>query len=358
MGAWKMNLWVYDQDFVLKGGISSYKYLSWQEEYQNRGVFTLITGDTTKNVAMLQEEFFVYMKGKKTAMVIKYREFDSKTSSITVSGYTTLELIDKRFLLGTFNFTNAETGMRTIWTNNLRSLPDIRLGDLKGFTETVDSQYTNKLFLEIFPEVCATSGLGIRMLFDYVNKRHVLDIYKGVNRSINQTTNTPATFSDEWGSLGDVTIIDDKSVFKNVAYVFGQGEGTARMYVIVGTATGRNRFELPIDARDLQWQDDPSAENYQTQAQYLNTLRARGIAKLNEHNQLVSFKSEITALKDFGVKYDLGDIVTCSSQRYQMQLTTRITGFEHRIEKNVSKIYLILGEPTITAIGEMRLWLS
>jgi len=352
-----MKLWVFNQDFTLLGSLSTYIYLSWTEEYRGRGVFTLIARDTAANVAMLQEEYFIYMSGKQTAMVIKSRKYESSNSAITVDGYTTLELMDQRHLLGTYIFSNAETGMKQILSNNLRGLPDVDIKANQGYTETVDTQYTNKAMLDIFPEVCAATDLGIRMLFDYENKQHVFDVYKGADRTFGQSANVPVQFSDEWGSLADVAITVDKSVFKNVAYVYGEGEGSARLYEIVGTAMGRDRYELPVDARDLQWDDDPESDDYQTETQYRTTLQARGITKLNDHIKTTNFQAEVSST-DFGVKYNLGDKVTCRSQRYGMQMDARITMYKQEIENNVSTISLTLGDPTITAIGELKLWLS
>lgn len=352
-----LRIWIFNREFELAGGLSSYKYLSWKEQYQDRGIFTLIVGDTREHIKMLQQGYFVYMPGKVTAMVIKYVEYDSEQSTITVNGYTTLEFIDQRILLGTYQFSGGkiEEGMKEILKNNLRGFSEISIEPVQGMLSAYESaQYSNCQILEMFTELCKHTGYGMRMKFDYKNKTHIFQIYMGVNRKYGQTVNPPASFSDDWGSLGDVQIIDDESVLKNTIYVFGQGEGANRIYAIfrTGSGTGKDMYELAVDARDLQWQDDPEKDDYQTYEQYIITLGQRGAAKANELIKLVSFKAEITALQDFGIKYNLGDIITCRSNKYNMQLDTRIMAYEHRVENNIAKIYLTLGEPTITAIGE------
>lgn len=318
-------------------------------------MFTLITNDTESNVRMLSVGDFIYMPGKITAMVIKYVEYDSEQSTITANGYTTLELVDQRILLGTYLYTDVEVGIKKVLADNLRGFNEISIEETLGLEAPLNYvQYSNAQLLEMFIELCTEAGLGMRMKFDYKNKTHVFQMYKGLDRTYSQTVNTPATFSDDWGSLGDVLIINDESVFKNYAYVFGQGEGADRIYTTVGSprGAGRDVHELVIDARDLQWQDDSTKDNYQTEAQYIDTLKNRGLAKLNERAALVSFKSEIVNLSNFGIKYNLGDIITCRSNKYRMRLDTRITGYEQRVENNIAKIYLTLGEPTITAITE------
>ena len=351
-------IWIFDRDFNQINVLQSYQSFAWEEAYQNRGLFTLIVSDTTENIKFLQEEYFLYMNGKKTAMVIKYRKFDSEKQLIELHGYTTIELIDQRGLLGIKRLTNAERGMREILSDNLRGLPRIDAGENKGYTETFTAQYSNKLILDIFPEVCAGTELGIRMLFDYKNKRHVFDVYKGIDRTFGQSENPTALFNEDFGTLTSTIIVDDASTFKNFAYVFGAGEGVDRIMTEVGTAVGRDRYELFVDARDLQPEpEDPeSGMTPQEYQEYIEILKARGVAKLNEHNKRTSFTAEVDG-RDFGIKYNLGDKVTCRSKRYGVTLNTRIMQYREVIENNTNKIYLTLGDPEITMIGELKLWL-
>lgn len=346
-----MNLWIFDQDFNKMGLVSTYRSLVWEEAYQNRGVFTLVVNDTQENINLLLIDRIIYMTDKKTAMVIKYRKFISENQTIEIRGFTTLDFIDQRGLLGTTLINNAEQGMRQTLSNNLRGFPSITQSETKGYTETIGAQYSNTLLLPMFSEISVQAELGIRMLFDHENKRHVFDVYKGIDRTFEQSTNPPVMFSEQWGNLAGTIIVDDRSLFKNVAYVFGAGEGEDREMVEVGTAQGKDRYELFVDARDLQHTAG------QTITQYRDILYARGITTLNGYIQRASFQAEVDSL-DFGVKYDLGDRITCKSQRYGIQLNTRILQFKQQIENNISKTYLTLGQPEITALGELKLWLS
>lgn len=345
-----MQVWVFDREINKKGVINTYISLQWGESYQNRGVFTLVVSDTQENINLLQEEYLLFMTGKSTAMVIKERSFDDTKQILTIRGFTTIEFLNQRILYGYKTITNAEQGMRQMVSENLRGLPVSQTAN-KGYQELFNAQYSNALLLDIFPEICAETELGIIMLFDHYNKKHIFDVYKGVDRTFGQSVNVPVLFGEQWHNLNNALILDDKSIFKNVAYVLGGGEGLERIYVEVGTSQGRDRYELPVDAKDLQQQDGQSLE------QYKQLLVARGIAKLNEHNQRASFQAEVDG-RDFGIKYNLGDKITCKSQKYGIQLNTRIMQYNQVVENNVSKIFLTLGQPEITVIGELKLWLS
>lgn len=80
-------IWVFDQDFERQGVLPTYISLVWGEDYQKRGTFTLFVSDTKENIQMLQEDYFLYMADKVTAMVIKYRKFDSEKQLIELHGY-------------------------------------------------------------------------------------------------------------------------------------------------------------------------------------------------------------------------------------------------------------------------------
>ena len=343
-------LWVFNPEFDNIGLLDSYISCSWGEQYQNRGAFTLVVPDSMNNIKLLQEEYYLHLPNKPTAMFIKHRRIDSKEKTISLYGYTTLEKIDQRGILGTRQFYNAEHDMKEVLAENIRGLPHITIAENKGFTERFRTQYSYTSFLDVFSEICAETELGIRLLFDHRNKQHIFDVYKGLDRTYGQHENPVAMFSDEWGTMANLSISDDKSLFKNVAYVAGMGKQEERIIHEVGTATGANRYELFVDARDLQQEED------QTLEEYLEILEARGIAKLNEHNRRINFRTE-AADGDFGKKYNLGDLVTCKSQRYGVTINTRIMQYNQIIENNSSKVYLTLGEPEITAIGELKLWL-
>jgi hypothetical protein len=331
------------------GALPSFISLSWGENYQNKGVFTLLANDTKENIELLKEGYYLYKAGKKTAMVIKYLKFDRDKQEIEVHGYTTLEIIDRRGLLGAKFIRNAEQDMKEALLDNLRGLQRISVSENKGFEETYNGQFSNHSFLEIFPVICSQTELGITMLFDHRNKQHIFEVYKGVDRTWGQRINTPVLFSDDWGNLQNTVIIDDNSLFKNVAYVFGAGEGAEREMVEVGTAQGDDRYELFVDARDLQPEEEQTIEEYR------QILTTRGIAKLNEHIRRLNFSAEVDAA-DFGVKYDLGDKITAKNNKYGITLDTRIMQYNQIIENNMSRVQLTLGEPEITAIGELKIW--
>ena len=103
---------------------------------------------------------------------------------------------------------------------------------------------------------------------------------------------------------------------RNVVLVAGEGEGTDRELVTLGSGSGLNRKELYVDARDLQSEND---DVVMTAAEYRQALTERGQSKLAEHQPILILDGDINVhnqLYEYGVDYDLGDIVRRSSPTF------------------------------------------
>lgn len=340
-----MHLFVFNNNFVRIGILDNYISLTWEEYYQDIGKILLVANDTEHNIRLLRQGNILYQPGKDTAMRIAYAKYDSRANQVTVHGFAAMDFLTQRIVDGTENIYNAERSMYNIVGNNLRGLPDIALADAENMLEIFDTQYTGGSVPDALNKIAVETGLGYKMLFDYRNKRHLFKVYRGEERMTGQREPAPVIFSDEFGNLANMTITDDMSVFKNVAYVAGAGEGEGRKIVVVGAAEGLERYELWVDARDIQ-PDEEAGETVDSES-YIQKLITRGIERLNEHIHVKTFQAEVDA-NDFRTKYNLGDIVTCKSTRYGVQINTRIMHYKEITEQNITKLTLTLGNPEIT----------
>lgn len=342
-------LHVFTPDFERLGLLDTYISLVWEEEYQGRGALMIVCSDIPENIRLLQEGNMLWQRGKQTAMIIKYVKKESADSLITVHGYTALNYLNQRIIYPTLTIYNVETGMRNAVSQHLRAFPRIAVAASKGFPEIFDTQFTGDEVLDALKVLGVESEIGYQMEFDYDNALHVFSPYKGRDLTIGDDL---MLFKEEFGSLQGMTIVDDNTIFKNVAYVAGAGEGAARKVIIVGTATGRNRYEMFVDAKDLQ-PDEEKGETAESPA-YIQLLTARGIEKLNQQIRVQTFIAAVD-YSGFRTLFDLGDIVTCSSTKYGVTLNTRITGFKEVTERNMTTLSLTFGNPEIIMVGNTRL---
>ena len=118
-------------------------------------------------------------------------------------------------------------------------------------------------------------------------------------------------FSAEFDNLISSAYVLDTGQFRNVALVAGEGEGKARRRTVVGEASGLERYELYVDARDVS-----SNEGTISEQDYMAQLYGRGVEKLGESAAGETFEGEVdnTNMYICGRDYFLGDIVTVKNK--------------------------------------------
>ena len=195
--------------------------------------------------------------------------------------------------------------------------------------------------------VLASAEMGHDMRWNHRTEEHIFEVYKGAD----MTTGIHAVvFSDEQGTARDLVINDDVSTFKNVAYVvtkFKDGSTEKELLEIVGDATGDDRHE--------QWFEiNLTREDGETESQFRSRMRTHGAMELGKVMRRQSF-SVVVDPAELGVLYNIGDLVSCVSQRFGVKFNARITGVKYKKDASGETTEIVLGEPKLTAIGEVRL---
>jgi len=339
---------VMDANFERKAVINTYLSLTWEEDYKDKGGFRLSMGDEAAQIADIGD--YLVITGVPTAMIILSKEIISNLRQVLFSGFTTLYILSKRIAREQVAVTGAEAGIRKLIGDNLRGLSNFALSGAKGFADTFEMTYQWIEVLEAITEIVKNTTFGMRMLYDRIDKRHVFDLYQGLDRSAGQSVNTRAFFGEEFKNIYNLRINDDTANFKNYAYVTG-GDEENPVVVEVGTATGNDRYEVFVSGADVKLEDN---EDYNSQA-YKNRLRDKGVTALSDYIRRQNFEIEVDP-EDYGIKYSMGDTISCKSTRYGVQLSAKIMKRAIIIENNTKKIELTVGDAKLDAIGEIKLW--
>lgn len=141
---------------------------------------------------------------------------------------------------------------------------------------------------------------------------------------------------------------------RNVALVAGEGEGTARTLVTLGSGKGLDRKELYVDARDLQ--SEKEDETKMTTAEYKQVLTERGKSKLSEQQAILILDGDINVqnqLYEYKVDYDLGDTVRRSSPTFNLAYSAQITEIQE-IYENGLQIVPTFGKRSPTLIDIIK----
>ena len=339
-----MEIRIYDDAMNFQGIIENQTSLIWDRRYDETGSFELHVPITNYTIRLLQMGSLVWKRGAVDAGIIESRhiEEDADTREIVASGRFLTAYMDRRLIRPTFNFTGkAEVAMRTILTNAV-AIPHVQLGTLRGITETIDFQATYKKLLSTEQKIAKQCQLGFRFRPDFTNKTITFEVYKGLDRSMAQSDRARVIFSEDFRNLNRAIFEENDQVYSNVCYVGGKGEGSERVFVTVGdtTSTGLERREVFVNGSDI------SDENL-TNAQYLEALRQRGREKLAEMAYYQSVECEAIPYGNFeyGVDYDLGDIVTIKKESWGVGENLRLFGVTEVYENGTSTIQPIFGNP-------------
>ena len=178
----------------------------------------------------------------------------------------------------------------------------LTLGEDHEWQDYITRQYTGKNVLDIVQDLCVTYNYGFE--FEWNGSGFTINLYKGTDRSYDQTENTYIVFSPEFENLGNTEYIQDTMNYANGAIIGGEGEGTERKFAVVlpQGITGFNRRMIYIDARQ-------SSSDDLTESQYTDMLIAQGKEELEQRKITTSFNGEILNYNNYtyGVDYNLGD---------------------------------------------------
>lgn len=293
----------------------------WARAYNAPGNFEVYMQATTERVKLFTEVAQLFITRESDSTVMMYVEKVEITTDpengnyMTISGRGAECLLGMRIVPAQWNFSGrVENGIRQLINENIispsasaRQIPFIQLGQNVGLETSFTKQITGKNLLDAVSEMCKAYNLGFKFIF--TGSGFLFQMYRGSDRSYNQTDNSYVVFSPEYENLANTTYTNDKTTSYNAAYVAGEGEGTSRIIVDVQNPqgkTGIDRREIWLDARNTSTNDGEISP-----ITYANILYTDGFDQLDDMVETKTFEGETI---DPGVfeafeDYDLGDTV-------------------------------------------------
>lgn len=324
-----MKIKIYDKDLNTVLFIDE-QFVSclWSEGYNTIGSFCMELIDTAEYRKKIREDFYAGRSDRPTLMVIKTVEF--RDGRIIASGKQATAVLDDVAMIGTIQAgVNIDTSVKSAYNDSTKFRKLNFLETEIGIKST--HQISNASFWDVCSTLCADTDLGIRVKKS--GAELLAEFYK-------PEENQNLVFSKQYGNLSGPKIVLSTEGAKNYAIVFGQGEGDNRTYTAVDMTDGQDRRELVVDAKDLQMDDGETTEDY------LKRLESRGIEKLLDHQNVFSC-SFVPNGKDFGVRYDLGDVMTVHLGEYGLKLKARVAKFTQKSQKNKIETTVEVGKITI-----------
>lgn len=339
-----MSFEVYPSDFSTRYELRHAISAIMTVYYNDIGKLVLVAPVNDYNITALKVGNLLFDTDREVTYFIANSKIETDTNRITVNGYTANWILNKRCIASKYTLTNLESGVYGIVNANMRGLSKVVTATQEGLTESTNTILHGGQILDEVQPFLEEAQLGNKMIWDPDTISHTFKIYKGADLTEGIHA---VVFSDEQGTAKDLVINDDDSTLKNFAYVKGVLKDGTEFVETVGTATGDDRREIWFNTSVYQEQDE-SVEDCKARAIAYATM------ELGKRIRRQSFSVTIDA-SELGTLYNIGDVVSCVSIRFGVSFSARIKGIKYTLDNRKTKTEIILGDPILTALGEMKL---
>lgn len=294
----------------------------WEVRYYDAGLFEIWCVPSDHNWELARKNYRVRRSDddRMLCVIDTYSENtdeDGKTK-LVISGRGVLSLLDRRIVAQyrVYKRNHPVKIMRSLVNANAiapddsnRIIPRLAYTSQNIAASQIDGgQFRGDTLLAAVSSVCKSVGLGVRAVLS--DRVLTIEHYAGADRTQGQNKNKPVILSAENGSLESSEWMDTISGMITSAYVAGEGEGATRRVVLAGEdASGEDRYELFVDARDITTDDGDGGTL--SNSEYNAQLVRRGYEKIAEAVVGQMFDVAVNPGRYVcGTDYDVGDICT------------------------------------------------
>ncbi len=336
-----MDLHIYTPELEYVGVIDTATSIRWRAQIFDTGEIELHAAADDQNRELAVDNYIALRADEPTEFaVFEGIEIDDtddeEGAKLAITGRLGKAYLERAIINKTYNFDGpVELAMRQLVTEQLsRVLPNVELGELHNFPETVQAQVTYKDLLTVFMAFSKATGVLCRLRPAVDRRVFVFETFKGTDRSIEQNETPRVSFSDIEENLTKPVFSQNTKKYKNFALVGGEGEGDARVVVEVDRTNGEPRREVFVDAKDLRSQGLSTAA-------YRQQLETRGNEKLDELIPATSFSSEIATNSQYVYRqdYQLGDVVTAHKTEWGIIVNDRVTEIEEVYDTSSGEVW-------------------
>lgn len=359
-----MDLFVLNEKFDTISVIDTYESIIWTDRFRQYGDFELYTPMQEGLLDVIKQDYYLVNPNSEHVMIVEKILIGTDPENgnhATITGRSLESILERRIVWGLKTLKGKlQNGIKELLNDSIIAPPAKLSGRRIGnfifeasndpiiTNLTIDAQYTGKNLYEVIQTACEENDIGFKITLNNRNQ-FVFKLYAGVDRSYGQSSLPYVVFSPNFDNLLNSNYIESKASLKNVTLIGGEGEGAARKYATVGTATGLNRRELFTDARDISSEVDENT--VLSDEDYTALLTQRGKEKLAENTEIVSFEGQIdtTIMFRYGEHFFNGDIVQITNE-YGHETTARILEIVTSEDKEGISIYPTF--KTLTKEGE------
>ena len=205
------DIYILNVDRDVIGIVDNCESIIWTPRYFETGDFELYVRADGNLLSLLQVDNYVMKSDSDMIGIIERVQLQSdieKGDYIIASGRCAKSILDRRIIWDqTYITGTVENGIRKILNENFispslsqRKIENFVLGSSKGFTEKIYTQYTGDNVLDVVVNLCQQCGYGFKVILND-EKNFEFILYRGTDRSYNQTENDFVVFSPEYENI-------------------------------------------------------------------------------------------------------------------------------------------------------------
>lgn len=362
--AWKLD--ADENTFTHECDIDYATSIIWITRFQDIGEFELYIRATPYLIDLFKNDIVLTRSDSEYGMYVETVKLETSAEDgdyLTITGHS-VEIVMTWRAVTLKSYTSASTTaeyiIRDIMTTSLIQTSSIFTSDdyieflsieeSHGWEDYIQRQWTGKSPYEIVRELCMTFGYGFK--FVWTGAGYQFRLYKGTDRSYDQSDNSYVIFSPDFDNLTSTEYIRDSSNYRNTAIIGGQGEGISRFlaYVFSDGCVGFKRRTIWVDARGSSKNQDGGEL---TDNQYRKQLQEQGRTALSDRKQIETFSGEVFTEGSFryGTDYFLGDRVAVANQ-YGVTGNAVVTEITEVEDESGYKLVPTLSDWTVNTIEE------
>lgn len=271
-------------DFTPLGPVNRMTALRWTERVRAFGDFELWCPLTPENAEYLVQENLIWIGTESVGVIeVSQKTKDEEGSlGLHISGRFNECWLDRRIVWDQYSRTDyVSNHMRNMVYENavnpsssVRKIPGVVLSEsqsVKG--SSVAYQAHRSGLWDSLLELGTVHGLNPRLINDVPSKTCQFTVLDSTDRSREQSKVPAVVLSSDLNDVLSSDYLSDLTSSKNMAIVAGSGEGINRKTAFINdTASGLNRRELYVDARDLSDMEEWNSETT-TQVRLISTVQ-------------------------------------------------------------------------------------
>lgn len=370
-----MEIYVYSKEMNLLGVADEIISLLWTRRYWSPGEFKLLVPFSEKHRELFSPGHLIIRDKDDEAAEIRYIHISRDSSGveqIEAQGKFITQWVGKRMLAYSDNEITGSSQelMHQVMDRSVmedksyasgipRLTYDHKEETIPGSSYTVCPE-DGANALDVLEGIAKGAKLGFRIRTDRREGFHYFSVYKGKDRTDEQSDYPKLVFSTADGDILEQDFTHSVENVRNLAFVTGDKTVTGLgVWVPSYSAyTGHDRDELYISLPEISLSTylESGLSKSEAEAAYKEDLALRGQAVLDEYDERMSFQSRLNTRGRYRYRrdFDVGDRVTCLDSRWGIKRNVRITEATQTFQQNGEELELTFGESMPTLLNRIK----